>query len=101
MLLGSKVFSAYHSFMTEDIEARLAAIEQRNRNVETDKAWEVSVFRRMSIAGITYVSAYAALVSIGQRDAYLSAVIPVLGYVLSTLSLPIFKSWWLKRRRDR
>lgn len=39
------------------IEERLSAIEERNRRVEADKAWETSWLRILSISVITYVVA--------------------------------------------
>ena len=41
----------------KDIESRLSAIEERNKKVERDKAWEVSWTRRVSIMALTYVVA--------------------------------------------
>ena len=39
--------------MQSNFEQRLAAIEERNRRVETDKAWEISWMRRIAIAVMT------------------------------------------------
>ena len=36
------------------IEERLSSIEERNRRVEADKAWETSWTRRLLIAVLTY-----------------------------------------------
>lgn len=80
----------------QQIEAALRTIEERNRRVEADKAWEVSMFRRATIAITTYLIAVAALVSIGSERPFLDALIPTIGYVLSVQSLPILKKWWLK-----
>jgi hypothetical protein len=77
------------------LESRLLAVEQRNARVEAEKAWEVSTFRRMLIAVVTYTIAAAFLVSINAEQPFLSAIIPTIGYVLSTLSLPAIKRWWI------
>ena len=82
--------------MIADFSTRLEAIEARNRRVADDKAWETSWLRRGSIAGITYVSAVVLLAFLGHDAAFLQALVPVLGYLLSTLSLPVIKSIWLK-----
>lgn len=87
--------------MDNTLEERLKTIEERNLRVEADKAWEVSFARRASISAITYAVAFAALWSIGSPNSYLSAFIPVIGYVLSTQSLPLLKSWWLRYRPKR
>lgn len=81
------------------LERAVKELEERNRRVEADKAWETSVFRRATIALTTYACAAAALMSIGSVRPFLDALIPVVGYVLSVQSLPILKRWWLSRRR--
>jgi len=39
----------------ENLELRISAIESRNARVATDKAWESSLTRKMTIAAMTYV----------------------------------------------
>jgi len=76
------------------IEARVAAIEERNRTVEAAKAWETSLTRRGAIILITYVIATLTFAVIGTETPYIMAVIPTLGYLLSTLALlPLRKHW--------
>lgn len=81
------------------IEERLRKVEERNERVETDKAWEVSFARKVCIAVLTYVIAFSVLWIIDAGHAAQNAWIPVIGYILSTQSLPFFKSFWLRRRR--
>ncbi|MEA3248795.1 MAG: hypothetical protein U9Q03_00360 [Patescibacteria group bacterium] len=88
--------------MEEQIEQRLAAIEERNRRVETDKAWEMSRFRVGALLVMTYIIASIVFWLIGVKDFYTSAFIPTIGYFISVQTLPILKRWWLKRyRADR
>lgn len=82
----------------EHIHEELKVLQERNRRVEADKAWETSIFRKALISLITYVVASVALYSIGVENFYASAVIPTLGFLLSTLSLPSIKAWWIKNR---
>lgn len=79
-------------------EELLIQLQERNKRVEADKAWETSVFRRVCIAVITYLIASAVMWSIGTAAWYLNALIPVVGYLLSTLSLPGIKQWWIKNK---
>jgi hypothetical protein len=79
--------------LKEDIEE----IKQRNTKVEADKAWEVSIFRKISIALITYIIASIIMYFIGVDNFLLNALIPTLGYILSTMSLPVLKKWWINR----
>jgi len=80
-----------------DIEKELEIIKERNKRVEADKAWEVSVTRRLFIAASTYVIAGIWLVLIHDTYPWLKSFVPVAGYLLSTLSIPVIKKWWLSR----
>lgn len=80
----------------ELLEREIETIKARNQKVQTEKAWEVSLTRLVSIALITYVVACAALYLIHVPNFYLSAFVPVIGFILSTQSLPFIKSWWVK-----
>lgn len=79
-------------------ETLVQEFQERNKRVEADKAWETSIFRRVIIAIITYIIASLVMWSIGTIEWYLNALIPVVGYLLSTLSLRGLKSWWIKHR---
>ena len=68
----------------------------RNARVEADKAWEISLTRRLVIALITYGVAVIFMKRIGVAEPWLNALVPTGGYALSTLSLPFIKAWWLK-----
>jgi len=75
----------------------LAQIQARNRRVEADKAWETSWTRRLCIAVLTYVVAVVWLRLIGDTRAWFDALVPVVGFVLSTLSLRVVKRGWVER----
>ncbi len=79
------------------MEAELEKINERNRRVENDKAWETSVTRRSVIAGITYSVAALFMYRIGVVDPLINALVPTGGYLLSTLSLPFIKKWWISK----
>jgi len=72
-------------------------IHKRNSRVEEDKAWETSKVRRAFIASITYLVAALFMMRIGVDEPFLSAFVPTGGYLLSTLSLPFVKKWWIQR----
>ena len=71
-------------------------IKERNKRVELDKAWETSKTRRMLIALMTYFVIVIFLFTIDASQPWLVALVPTIGYVLSTLTLPIFKKFWVK-----
>jgi hypothetical protein len=80
------------------LEDAVKRLEERNRRVEGDKAWEVSLTRKLSVALLTYVVAVPVLLSIGSSKPFLDGLIPVIGYLLSTLSLPAIRRMCLSRR---
>lgn len=78
-------------------EEELSAIKERNLRVEKDKAWETSTTRTLAICVITYLVAVATLFAIGGDNIFLSALVPVFGFYLSTQSLPFIRRWWEKK----
>ncbi len=77
--------------MKEEIEA----IKERNKKVELDKAWEISTLRRLIIALMTYIIVVIFLLVIKAPNPWLTALIPTIGFILSTLTLPYFKKLWI------
>ena len=74
----------------------LEEIKERNRRVEADKAWETSFARKGTIAFFTYLVVVLFLFLIGAPNPWFNAFIPALAYILSTLSLPFLKRYWLR-----
>jgi hypothetical protein len=81
----------------EEIKKEIDEIKSRNLKVEADKAWETSKLRVISIAILTYVVAAGVLFVVGVENYLSGALIPTVGYFLSTLSLPFIKRWWVKK----
>ena len=77
--------------MKEDIEK----IKERNKRVEANKAWEVSITRKIIIALMTYIIIVIFLWSINAPKPWLNAIVPTVGFIFSTLTLPFFKKWWI------
>lgn len=80
----------------KDLEARVATIEKRNRSVEQDKAWETSWTRRVSIAVLTYLVVLGYLFMIGNDQPFVNALVPPVGFILSTLVLKSIRNAWQK-----
>ncbi len=78
------------------IEDRIKLIEERNKKVEIDKAWEISWTRRILIAIFTYLAIALYLEFIVGINPWINAIVPTVGFLLSTLTLPFFKSLWQK-----
>lgn len=84
----------------EKIKGEIEKIKARNKRVERDKTWETSVVRRIAVAVATYVVVLLFFLMTGTERPVLSAFVPAIGFLLSTLSIDILKSWWLKNRKD-
>ena len=82
--------------MSDSIEQRLTEIERRNMRVESDKAWETSWTRRLLITAVTYIVVSLVLSRIHPEGAWVDAIIPCCGYILSTFSLPPIRALWVK-----
>ena len=79
-----------------NLEERVTKIEERNYKVEIDKVWETSWSRRILLAAFTYLAISFYLQAIEIQRPWLNAIVPAVGFLLSTLTLPLFKNIWLK-----
>ena len=85
----------------DQIQKELNEIKSRNQKVEDDKAWETSWTRRAFIIIATYIIAVIWLKLIDDSKAYLNALVPSLGYGLSTISIPFIKNRWIRRHLNK
>ncbi len=79
-----------------NIKKRIEAIEQRNKKVEQDKSWEISISRKIIIAILTYITIVLFFVAAQLPKPFSNSIVPTMGFVLSTLSLPFLKKRWIK-----
>lgn len=84
----------------EEILVRIEAIESRNKKVAAEKAWETSLCRKLSILVLTYVVMCLVFRSLGDNPFWLNAIVPTLGFFLSSLSLPVIKAWWQSQKEQ-
>ncbi len=82
----------------KQIETRLKVIEDRNKRVENDKAWEVSLTRRLSITLFTYITVLLYLMLIKNEKPFLNASVPSIGFLLSTLLMKNIKKIWQNKK---
>jgi hypothetical protein len=85
--------------MSKTIEDRLRAVESRNQRVENDKAWETSWTRRLSIMVLTYFVVVVYLEFVVHIEPWINALVPVIGYMLSTLTVSFVKKRWIRKRK--
>ena len=79
-----------------DLEKRIQKIEQRNLRVESDKAWETSWTRKIVLILFTYLAVGFYLNVIGVSKPWINAIVPSIGFLLSTLTIPWIKNFWVK-----
>ena len=79
-----------------EIEKRLEAIEKRNKRVELDKTWETSWTRRSIIVLLTYLVVVLFFFAAELPRPFINSIVPTVGFILSTLSLSLFKKVWMK-----
>jgi len=82
----------------ENLEQKIQKIEERNQRVEVDKAWETSWTRRILLTIFTYLAIGVYMWTIEIARPWLNAVVPAVAFMLSTLTMPLFKKLWLKNK---
>ena len=81
-----------------NIEKEINKIKERNKKVELNKAWETSLTRRMCIMLLTYIVVVLYSFSIDKiNNIFLSSLVPVIGFALSTLSLNAVRKIWERK----
>jgi hypothetical protein len=81
-----------------NIEKEINKIKKRNKKVESDKAWETSLFRKIVIFLLTYIVIVVFFLYANIEKPFLNAIVPALAFLLSTLSLQVFKKIWLRSK---
>ena len=80
------------------LEERVNKIEERNKKVELNKSWETSWTRRICIMILTYiVVVFYSYLTNKINNIFLSSLVPVIGFTLSTASLNIIRKLWEKK----
>ncbi len=83
-----------------DLEKEIKKIQERNKRVELDKAWETSWTRRICIMILTYIVVIIYSYVIRKFDnIFLSSLVPVIGLTLSTLSLKLVRKIWKNKNK--
>lgn len=80
----------------QDLELEIQKIKERNKRVETEKAWETSWTRKIIISVLTYFVISLFFLFAGISKPFVNSIVPTVAFILSTLSAPFVKNWWLK-----
>jgi small-conductance mechanosensitive channel len=86
---------------TESLKKEIDQIKARNKRVETDKAWETSWTRRLLILVLTYIVIVIFFITSKLPNPFANAVVPSLAFLLSTMTVPLIKKWWLNRIHNK
>lgn len=81
-----------------NLETEIEQIKERNKWVELDKKWETSRTRKICIMILTYIVViiYSHIIK-NTDNIFLSSLVPVIGFALSTLSLKGIRYFWEKK----
>ncbi len=81
----------------DELKNEIEKIKQRNQTVELNKRWETSWTRKICIMFLTYIVVVCYSFIIKSFDnIFLSSLVPVIGFTLSTLSLKLVRKIWEK-----
>ncbi len=84
----------------KEIENEILKIKERNKRVELDKAWETSLIRKLCICILTYIVVVVYSIIINKTSSvWLSSLVPVIGFTLSTLSLKLVRNIWENNKK--
>lgn len=80
----------------EELQKNIDQINLRNQRVEVDKAWETSWSRKVLIIALTYIVIVTFFVAAELPRPFINAIVPVVAFTISTLTIGMCKTWWLK-----
>lgn len=81
----------------DELKKEIDEIKSRNKRVEADKAWETSWTRKLLILTLTYIVIVIFFLVTNLPNPFINAIIPSVAFILSTLSIPLFKKWWINK----
>lgn len=82
----------------DQLQQEINQIKARNERVELDKAWETSWTRKLIVLILTYLVIVIFFLMARLPRPFLNAIVPAVAFLLSTMTVPLFKKWWLKSK---
>lgn len=82
----------------EELHCEIEKIKVRNERVEADKAWETSWARKMIIAIFTYFVMVVFFYFAKLPRPFMNAIVPSIAFIISTLTISVFKQMWIKNK---
>ena len=81
-----------------ELTVEIEKLKARNMRVEAEKAWETSIARKILVAVLTYIVITLFFLVADFQKPFINAIVPTLGFLLSTLSVSVYKKFWLARK---
>lgn len=81
------------------LEQEIEKIKARNQKVELDKARETSLARKLAIALLTYIVVVIFFTIVKLGNPFINAIVPTIGFLLSTISFDILKKRRIKHQK--
>ena len=81
----------------KQLESQIKDIQLRNKRVESDKAWEISLTRKILIVIITYILIVIFFYAAQLPKPWINGIIPSFAFLLSTLTIPFIKKLWISK----
>ncbi len=85
----------------EELKKEIDEIKTRNKRVEIDKAWETSWTRKFIVLMLTYIVIVIFFFIAKLPEPFANAVVPSVAFLLSTMTVPLFKKWWINNIRKK
>jgi hypothetical protein len=82
-----------------EIQKEIEQLKKRNQRVEADKARETSIARKIIIMVLTYAVIVIFLYTAKLPNPRTNAIVPTIGFMLSTLGLTAIKNIRLKHKK--
>ncbi len=79
-----------------EIELEVLKIKARNKKVEAEKSWEISLSRKIAIAVLTYVVILLFFFVANLPNPFVNALVPSVAFLLSTATISMMKRVWMK-----
>ena len=80
----------------KNLESEIRKIKKRNQQKDLEKAWETSFFRKAVIAVLIYGLIVIFFYLTESPAPLKNALLATICFLLSTLSLKLFKKFWVK-----
>ena len=82
----------------KSLQKEIDSIKLRNKKVAADKSWETSWTRKFTILLLTYIVVSIFFISMKLPDPFVNSIVPAMAFVISNLSIPIFRKWWIRKQ---